>query len=63
MSRLRFKISMSLDGFVGVFGKVPPEEPDQEQADYAYVSDLLVLPAHRSWGFMDYLQMAKRLDG
>src|SRR5574341_1220594 len=37
-------------GFVGVFGRVPPEEPDEEQADYAYISDLVVLPSHRGHG-------------
>jgi ribosomal protein S18 acetylase RimI-like enzyme len=37
-------------GFVSVFGKVPPEEPDEEQAEYAYVSDLVVLPAYRGQG-------------
>lgn len=37
-------------GFVAVFGKVPPEEPDEEQAEYAYVSDLVVLPAYRGRG-------------
>ena len=35
-------------GFVGVLGRVVPE-PDESQA-YAYVSDLVVLPAYRRRG-------------
>ena len=35
-------------GFVGVLARVVPE-PDESQA-YAYVSDLVVLPAHRRRG-------------
>ena len=35
-------------GFVGVLGRVVPE-PDESQA-YAYVSDLVVLPAYRRHG-------------
>ncbi|MFO0691733.1 MAG: GNAT family N-acetyltransferase [Myxococcota bacterium] len=37
-------------GFAAVLGRVEPEAPDQEQAAHAYVSDLVVLPAHRSRG-------------
>ncbi len=38
-------------GFVSVMTQVPPEEPGEERAEYAYVSDLVVLPAHRGRGF------------
>jgi ribosomal protein S18 acetylase RimI-like enzyme len=37
-------------GFVCVWGRVPPQEPDEPQRDYAYVSDLVVLPAFRRHG-------------
>lgn len=37
-------------GFAAVLGRVEPEAPDQEQAAHTYVSDLVVLPAHRSRG-------------
>ena len=37
-------------GFVCVWGRVPPQEPDEPQADYAYVADLIVLTAWRRRG-------------
>jgi ribosomal protein S18 acetylase RimI-like enzyme len=37
-------------GFVCVWGRVPPQEPDEPQADYAYVSDLVVLATWRRRG-------------
>jgi ribosomal protein S18 acetylase RimI-like enzyme len=37
-------------GFVCVWGRVPPQEPDEPQRDYAYVSDLVVLSAWRRRG-------------
>ena len=37
-------------GFVCVWGRVPPQEPEEPQRDYAYVSDLVVLPAWRRRG-------------
>jgi GNAT superfamily N-acetyltransferase len=37
-------------GFVCVWGRVPPQEPDEPQADYAYVSDLVVQDASRRRG-------------
>ena len=37
-------------GFVCVWGRVPPQEPDEPQREYAYVSDLVVLPAWRRRG-------------
>ena len=37
-------------GFVCVWGRVPPQEPDEPQADYAYVSDLVVLARWRRRG-------------
>lgn len=37
-------------GFVAVQTRVPPEEPDEEQAEYAFISDLVVLPSERGRG-------------
>jgi ribosomal protein S18 acetylase RimI-like enzyme len=37
-------------GFVCVWGRVPPQEIDDEPSDAAYVSDLVVLPAWRGRG-------------
>jgi GNAT superfamily N-acetyltransferase len=37
-------------GFVCVWGRVPPQEIDDEPADAAYVSDLVVLPPWRNRG-------------
>jgi ribosomal protein S18 acetylase RimI-like enzyme len=37
-------------GFVCVWGKVPSEELDEEPGDYAFISDLVVLPAYRGHG-------------
>ena len=37
-------------GFAAVLGRVAPEAPDEEQATYAYVSDLVVLPSCRGKG-------------
>jgi ribosomal protein S18 acetylase RimI-like enzyme len=37
-------------GFATVWSRVPPEEPDEPPEPYAYVSDLVVLPASRSRG-------------
>jgi ribosomal protein S18 acetylase RimI-like enzyme len=34
-------------GFVAVFARVVPEEPDEDQTPYAYISDLVVLPRYR----------------
>ncbi len=34
-------------GFVCVWGKVPSEELDEEPGEYAFISDLVVLPAYR----------------
>ncbi len=40
----------ALIGFVAVLGRVPPDAPDDEPALRGYVSDLVVLPAHRGRG-------------
>jgi len=40
----------SMVGFVCVWGRVPPQEIDDEPADAAYVSDLVVLPVWRGRG-------------
>ncbi len=37
-------------GFVAVFARVAPEEPDEDQTPYAYISDLVVLPRYRRRG-------------
>lgn len=38
-------------GYVAVLGHVESEEPDDDPRPYAYLSDLVVLPAHRGKGF------------
>ena len=42
-------------GFVGVLTKVSTEEPDEDQTDYAYISDLVVLPSYRGHGLGRHL--------
>jgi ribosomal protein S18 acetylase RimI-like enzyme len=37
-------------GFVCVWGKVPSEDLDEEPGEYAFISDLIVLPAYRHQG-------------
>jgi ribosomal protein S18 acetylase RimI-like enzyme len=37
-------------GFVCVWSKVPPDEPDEQPEPYGYVSDLVVLERHRGGG-------------
>ena len=37
-------------GFVCVLTKVLPEEPSDSPHEYAYISDLVVLPQHRGQG-------------
>jgi ribosomal protein S18 acetylase RimI-like enzyme len=37
-------------GFVSVWARVPPTEPDEPQTEYAYVSDLVVLAPFRQRG-------------
>jgi ribosomal protein S18 acetylase RimI-like enzyme len=37
-------------GFVAVLARVTPEEPDEDQTPYAYISDLVVLPRYRRRG-------------
>lgn len=44
------EVDRAVVGFVGVLAEVPPAEPDEEQAPYAYVSDLVVLPTYRRRG-------------
>ena len=41
------EVDQAVVGFVGVLAKVAPEEPDEDQTPYAYISDLVVLPAYR----------------
>jgi ribosomal protein S18 acetylase RimI-like enzyme len=48
-------------GFVCVWAKVPPEEPNDDPSEYAFVSDLVVLPGHRRRGVgRELLAMAER---
>jgi ribosomal protein S18 acetylase RimI-like enzyme len=44
------EIGEAIVGFVGVLTTVPPDSPDESQSEYAYISDLVVLPAHRRRG-------------
>jgi ribosomal protein S18 acetylase RimI-like enzyme len=44
------EIGDAIVGFVGILTKVPPDAPDENQSEYAYISDLVVLPAHRRHG-------------
>jgi len=44
------EVDGAVAGFVCVWGRVPPQEPDEPQADYAYVSDLVVLARWRRRG-------------
>jgi ribosomal protein S18 acetylase RimI-like enzyme len=37
-------------GFVSVWARVPPTEPDEPQTEYAYISDLVVLTPFRQRG-------------
>ena len=37
-------------GFVCVWGKMPSEDLDEEPVEYAFISDLVVLPAYRDQG-------------
>ena len=37
-------------GFIALLARVAPEEPDEDQTPYAYISDLVVLPRHRRRG-------------
>jgi len=40
----------TMAGFVAVLTRVSHEEPDESRQDYAYVSDLVVLPPYRARG-------------
>ncbi len=44
------EIAGEVVGFVAVLGRVPRDAPDDEPIVHAYVSDLVVLPAHRGRG-------------
>ena len=44
------EVDDSVVGFVSVLAKVLPEEPDEDQAEYAYIADLVVLPSYRQQG-------------
>jgi GNAT superfamily N-acetyltransferase len=49
------EIDAAIVGFVGVLCRVPPDAPDEAQADYAYISDLVVLPSYRQQGIASAL--------
>ena len=44
------EVDDSVVGFASVLAKVLPEEPDENQAEYAYIADLVVLPSYRQQG-------------
>jgi len=44
------EVDHAVAGFVGVMIRVTPEEPDEDQRPYAYISDLVVLPEYRRRG-------------
>ena len=44
------EVDDSVVGFVSVLARVLPEEPDEDQAECAYIADLVVLPSHRQQG-------------
>jgi len=44
------EIDHAVVGFVAVLANVPQEEPDEDRAPYAYVSDLVVRSAYRRRG-------------
>lgn len=44
------EVDHTVAGFVAVLASVPPQEPDEDRASYAYVSDLLVRSAYRRRG-------------
>lgn len=44
------EVDAAIVGFAAVIGRVGPEAPDEEQSIHTYVSDLVVLPAHRGRG-------------
>jgi ribosomal protein S18 acetylase RimI-like enzyme len=55
------EVSGQVVGFVCVWAKVQPEEPDDDPSEYAFVSDLVVLPGHRRRGVgRELLAMAER---
>jgi GNAT superfamily N-acetyltransferase len=54
-------------GFVAILARVVPEEPDEDQTPYAYISDLLVLPRYRRRGIgralLDHAEAIVRRSG
>ena len=45
------EIERKVIGFVCVWARVPPTEPDESPTEYAYISDLVVLAPFRQRGF------------
>jgi ribosomal protein S18 acetylase RimI-like enzyme len=55
------EVSGQVVGFVCVWAKVQPEEPDDDPSEYAFVSDLVVASGHRRRGLgRGLLAMAER---
>ena len=44
------EVDDTVAGFVCVLARVLPEEPDEDQVEYAYISDLAVVPSYRKRG-------------
>jgi GNAT superfamily N-acetyltransferase len=44
------EVDGALAGFVSVWGRVPPQDPDEPRAEYAYVCDLVVRAPFRRRG-------------
>jgi len=44
------EVGHAVVGFIVILGRVSPEASDEEQTVHAYISDLVVLPTHRSRG-------------
>jgi diamine N-acetyltransferase len=62
--RVVAEVDHGVVGFVAVFARVAPEEPDEDQTPYAYISDLVVLPRYRRRGIgRALLEQAEALVG
>ena len=57
------EVDHTVVGFVAVLASVPSEEPDEDRAPYAYVSDLVVRSAYRRRGLgRALLEQAERFS-
>jgi ribosomal protein S18 acetylase RimI-like enzyme len=61
------EIDDAIVGFVGVLTRVPPDAPNENQSEYAYISDLVVLRSHRQHGIatalLQYAEEFARANG